>query len=118
MVVEEGWAVKYRNNEVEQIQQAPLLYLAAFRFLRLFSIFAIIPYLNEHHSFPSRNGARVIHHRQDTSRGVRTRQWQGDVDGGRAIRSAYRWRADSECLGQGSAIVLRENGRGGLSSSH
>ena len=35
----------------------------------LFSIFAIFPYLNEHHSFLSRDGASVIHHRQDTYRG-------------------------------------------------
>lgn len=68
-----GRATKYRNNEVEQIQQAHAL-SRSLRLACLFSIFAIFPYLNEHHSFLSRDGASVIHHRQDTYRGTRTGQ--------------------------------------------
>lgn len=81
-----GWAEKYRNNEVEQIQQAHALS----RSLRLpclffLSIFAIFHYLNEHHSFLSRDGASVIHHRQDAYGGTGTGQKQGDSHAGRAV---------------------------------
>lgn len=66
------WAQKYRNNEVEQIQQAHALsaslspspgLLDSFIF---FVAVAIFLYLNEQRRSLSRDGAGVIHHRQDT----------------------------------------------------
>lgn len=68
-----GRGAKYRNNEVEQIQQAHAL-SRSLRLPCIFSIFVISLYLNEQHSFLSRDGASVIHHRQDTYRGTRTGQ--------------------------------------------
>lgn len=65
-----GGGAKYRNNEVEQIQQTHAL-SRSLRLPCLFSIFAIFLYLNEHHSSLSKDGASVIHHRQDTYRGGR-----------------------------------------------
>lgn len=63
-----------------------MLYLVPFAFPAFFfSIFAIFHYLNEHHSFLSRDGASVIHHRQDTYGGTRTGQKQGDSDAGGAV---------------------------------
>lgn len=56
-------------------------------------------------AFHREKGASVRHHRQDTYRRVRTRQQQGDSDGGREIRSAY------------AAMLIQGAGRRAQSSS-
>lgn len=73
-----------RNTETMKWNKSNrhMLYLVPFSFPAFFSIFAIFLYLNEHHSFLSRDGASVIHNRQDTDR---SEDRTVDSDAGRAI---------------------------------
>lgn len=66
-----------RNTETMKWNKSNrhMLYLVPFAIPAFFfSILAISLYLNEHHSVLWRDGASVIHHRQDTCREMRTGQ--------------------------------------------